>query len=145
MSQGNADQDQAFVEEPLKVSNGAPLDAEYATPDDLFSTVAPKVEEIWVPELGKKVRIRAITGKERDAYEQSMTVGRGANQSVNMRNARAKLAALAIANPDGTRMFKDVDAGRLGDLPALALERIFDRARKMGGLTNEDMDELTGN
>ncbi len=131
--------------EPLSVTNGQPLDADYATPDDLFAALTPKVEEIYVPELGKKIRVRAITGKERDAYEQSMVVGRGPNQTVNMRNARAKLAALAIAKEDGSRMFTDADAAKLGELPALALERIFDRARKMGGLTNEDMDDLTGN
>lgn len=131
--------------DPPERFDGPPLVVEYATPDDLFATVETRTEELWIPELGKKVRIRAITGKERDAYEQSMVIGKGKDQTVNMRNARAKLAVLALANEDGSRMFSDADAGRLGNLPAIALERIFDRARKLGGLTDQDLDELTSN
>lgn len=120
-------------------------DADYATADELLTATEIRVEEIYLPEIRKKVRIRALTGRERDAYEQSMIVGKGPNQTTNTRNARAKLAALTLVDAQGRRLYDDRDAAKLGNLPAIVLERIFDRARKLSGITTEDLDELTGN
>lgn len=131
--------------QPLRVTNGIPMDSEYATVDDLFAETKPYVEEVWLPRKKKKVYVRSISAKERDAYEQSLVLGKGQNASINMRNARAKLAVLALANSDGTRMLKDADAGRLGDLDAIDIQAVFDRARKVNGFSEEDMIELTGN
>lgn len=130
---------------PLRVTDGAPLEVVYGTADDLFSGATIPPSELYIPELGKTFFVRIISGKERDAYEQSLVRGRGTNSSIDARNMRAKLAALTLANADGSRMFKDTDASRLGDLPAKVLERIFDRSRKINGLTEEDTDDALGN
>lgn len=133
------------AETPLRSGlDGPRLDVAAATPDDLFS-LAPAADELYIPELDRKVLIRYLSGQERDAYEASIVVGKGQNMTVNMRGARAKLAALCLANPDGSRMFEDGDVKRLAGLPAIVLEQIFDRARKINGLTGEDTDEARGN
>lgn len=118
----------------------APLDADFATPDDFFN-VAPPLDELWAPELGRKVRLRILSGKEADAYRASIIIGRGQNISVDQRGMRAKLAVLALANPDGSRMFKDADVPKVMTWPSVLLERIFDRARKINGLTERDTDD----
>lgn len=122
---------------------GMPLDAAFATPDDFFN-VAPPLSELWIPEMGRKVYIRFLNGKEVDAYRQSITVGRGQNITIDQRGMRAKLAVLALANSDASRMFADKDAGRVATWPAIVLERIFDRARKINGMTDEDTDDEKG-
>ncbi|MEU5950323.1 hypothetical protein ABZ793_32935, partial [Micromonospora sp. NPDC047465] len=48
-------------------------------------------EEVNCPEWGGSVRLRSITGAQRDAYEQSLVQQRGGNRQMNLRNARAKL------------------------------------------------------
>lgn len=126
-------------------TNGAvpAMDTGFATEEDFFSTVSP-IDVLYVPELKRNVRIRRATGKEIDAYRQSITIGTGQNLSVNQRGMRAKLAVLTLANADGSRMFADTDIHRLGQWSAIVLERIFDRARKVNGLTETDTDAEEG-
>lgn len=125
-------------------SVGAPLETTFATEDDLFAS-RPRFDVLYIPELERNVRIRYMTGKEVDAYRQSVTIGTGQNMTINQKGMRAKLAVLALANADGSRMFKDTDIHRVGTWESMVLERIFDRARKINGLTNDDTDTEEGN
>jgi len=120
------------------------LDAEFGSLDDL-NTVRPEMSELYLPEVGKKFYIRSLSGLEVDAYRTSITVGKGSNVSVNQRGMRAKLVVLALGNPDGTRMLTDRDVQVVQAWPSSILERIFDRARKYNGLTDEDTDDEKGN
>ena len=109
-----------------------------------------QTEEVEVPEWGGKVLIKGLSGAERDSYEQSMVQGKGKNARMNMKNARAKLVALTTVVPDEEggyeRVFKSKgDVKRLGKKSGKALERVFSKARKLSGLTKEDMEELAGN
>ena len=120
------------------------LDTDFGTLDDLISA-RPEMSVLYIPELKKNFYIRTLTGLEVDAYRTSITVGKGQNQSVNQRGMRAKLAVIALGNPDGTRMLTDKDIPMVQSWPSRILERIFDRARKFNGLTDEDTDEEKGN
>lgn len=102
-------------------------------------------ELVDVPEWGGLVRVRTMTGVERDAFEQAIMEGRGDDRTVNLRNIRAKLAALTITNGDGVLMFGDAEVHALGRKSALALDRIFGVAQRLNGLTGEDVDELAKN
>lgn len=110
-------------------------------------------ELVNVEEWGGHVYVRALTGAERDAFEQSLVeeriVGRGrqreTTRTVNMRNARAKLCALTICDEQGERLFTDADVQDLGKKSAAALTRVYEVAARLSGLTDEDMEELTGN
>lgn len=102
-------------------------------------------EDVEVEEWGGAVRVRALTGAERDAFEQSIVEQRGKSTRVNMRNIRAKLVALTVVDGDGKRLFSDKDAELLGKKSAVALNRVFEIAQKLSGLSPEDMEELSGN
>lgn len=107
--------------------------------DDLQSQVVP------VPEWGGSVLIRGMTGIERDAFEESLLKGKGKNTKVNMQNIRAKLVAHSVVNGDGERMFSDADVRALGQKSAAALDRIFDVAQELSGITKADVEELAAN
>lgn len=113
--------------------------------DDILNYNDATFQVISVPEWGGKVRIRGLTAAERDSYEQSLTVGKGANIQTNMHLARAKLAQLCIVDAAGKQLFTRQDIAKLGAKSAVALERVFDTARHLSGLTAEDLAELTGN
>lgn len=100
-------------------------------------------EELYVPEWSTWLRVRGLSGKERDAYEMSITVGRGRNQEINTRNARAKLVVRCVIDGEDKRLFTDADVVALGEKSAAALQRVFDLCRKLSGLSDEDMEELT--
>jgi len=115
------------------------------TRDQILKAQDLPTEDVPVPEWGGTVRVRALTGAERDAFEQSIVEQRGRSTRMNLQNLRAKLVALTVVDEEGNRIFSDSDAKLLGKKSALALNRVFEVAQKLSGLTSEDVEELTKN
>ena len=106
-------------------------------------------EDVRIPEWEKKggpeawVRVRGLTGRERDKYEVSITIGKGKDQTMNVRNARAKLLVMCIVDETGQKIFNEADISALGEKSAAGLERLFDVATRLSGLSKRDVEELT--
>jgi len=116
------------------------------TKDDILkASVSTEVVPLDVPELGGTVYVRGISSGERDGYEQSVMQLRGDKLVPKLSNARAKLIVLALSDEEGARLFSDADVTKLGEMPAKASQRIFDKARELAGLSEEDVSELEGN
>lgn len=102
-------------------------------------------EEVEVPEWGGVVRVKALTGAERDQFEAGVVERRGRKTEINMKNLRARLVALSVIDEDGRPLFRPTDAEALGQKSAAALGRVFDVAMRLSGMTEQDLDELTEN
>lgn len=113
--------------------------------DAILAASDATFEDVVVAEWGGTVRVRGLTGKERDEFEASMLVKRGNKRDVSLINARAKLVSLAVVDEDGTRVFTDADVTELGSKSAAALTRVYEVASRLSGLSDEDVDELEGN
>ena len=114
--------------------------------DDILKADDIETREVPVPEWGGTVRVRALSGKDRDAYEASCMQERSKGQMVrNLANVRAKLVVRSIIDADGNRIFADTDANALGAKSAAALDRVFAVAAELSRLSEEDVDELAGN
>lgn len=100
-------------------------------------------EQIAVPEWGGEVLVRSLTGEERDNYEATVVDQRGKDTKVNLRNARAKLVAWAVVDEQGGKVFTQADVLALGKKNAAALQRVFDVAMRLAGISEEDLKELT--
>ena len=108
-------------------------------------------EDVNVPQWGGSVRVRGLTGVDRDAWEAEMAdvqpSGNGkakGNVAVTMKrdNIRAKLVARCIVNEAGTREFSDSDIEALGNKSAAALDRIFGVAMRLSGIGDNDVDKM---
>lgn len=100
-------------------------------------------EQVNVPELGGFVIVQGMSGAQRDAWERSLVVmRRGQRRDINVENIRARLAVRCLIDEDGRRLFDDTDAGALGNLRADVLQRIFETAQKLSGVSDGDIDEL---
>lgn len=119
--------------------------SEYLTKEAILAADDVQFEDVDVPEWGGKVRVRSLAGIERDALEASMIEGKGKNANVNLANLRAKLVARSIVDEDGKRVFEDQDIAALGRKSAAALNRVYEVAQRLSGITQEDVDELTKN
>jgi len=108
----------------------------------ILAAVDRKTEDVEVPEWGGAVRLRTISGSERDQFEASV---RSANGKMNLSNVRARLVSLAAVDEKGERMFSNGDVAALGEKSAVALDRVFDVAMQLAGMRPEDVDELTEN
>lgn len=133
----------------MSISGVAPVVAQapkvYATKLAILQAVDLKIEEITIPEWGNiTVRIRGLMGYERDSFEQGMLDQRGKRTKMNILNARARLCALCIIDEEGRRVFEDEDVHHLGMKSAAALDRVYDVASKLSGISDNDLEELAG-
>lgn len=98
-------------------------------------------EDVKVPEWGGTVRVRTMTGEERDAYETAIYGG----EKVDVKNVRAKLLAIVICDEKGERMFTEEDVAALGKKSVRALQRIFLVAQKLNAISEEALKDLAKN
>lgn len=115
---------------------------DFLTADAILAADDIEYREEEVPEWHGKVRIKALSGKDRDAYEASLLVQRGNRIIRDGRNARAKLVAHALVDATGQRLFTDQQANALGDKALAPLDRLFDVVSEMSKLTEADVEEL---
>jgi len=105
----------------------------------IFKAVDIDIKEVSVPEWGGAICVRGLTARERDHFETSI------GSTANLDNLRARLVVLSICDADGERIFKDSDAIELGKKNAQVVNRLFDIARSMSGMTDADVQDLEGN
>ncbi len=117
----------------------------YLTKDAILNANDIQREEVKVPEWGGIVLVRGLSGKERDLLEASMIKGKGKNASVNLENLRAKVVARSIVDGNNNRIFEDADIPALAQKSAAALNRVYEVAQRLSGISQEDVDELTKN
>lgn len=114
--------------------------SEILSADDL------KTEDVAVPEWGGTVRIKSLTGTERDAFEQSlMEVKRDGSVKSQRANVRARLVAKVIVNEAGETVFNNADIPALGRKSAAALDRVASAAQKLNAFSDDDIAELAEN
>lgn len=111
--------------------------------DAILAAEDVKFEEVPVPEWGGTVRLKSMTGTQRDAFEDKSMDQRGDNPKMNLTNFRSRLLSLCIVDGNGERCFSDVEVPLLGQKNANVLERLFVRAREMNGMDDKDVEEMT--
>jgi len=97
-------------------------------------------EDVEVPEWGGTVRVRTMTGLERDRFEAEMLAAEGAGA-----NVRARLVGRCMIDAGGKALFDDQTLDALGAKSARALDRVFTVAQRLNGLSGADVDELEKN
>jgi hypothetical protein len=113
------------------------------TRDQILGAEDLETEDVPVPEWGGVVRVRSLTGTERDGFEASVVqFRRDGSRELRLANVRARFVALTAVGEDGERLFSDDDVKGLGRKSAAALERVWDAARQLSGLSDNDVEEL---
>lgn len=120
---------------------------QYLSADQILSADDLKYEDVPVPEWGGTVRVRELTGTERDKFE-SQFVGKDGTsvRSEGIEGFRARLAVASLVDGDGKVLFRSAaETKRLGEKSAAALQRVCDVAISLSGIREDDIKELTGN
>jgi len=99
-------------------------------------------EKIEVPEWGGVIFVRTMTGAERDSFEQGIV---NDDRTANLSNIRAKLCALTVVDEEGKRIFTDDDVKGIGEKSSLVLDRVFQVAQKLNGISPTDVEDLAKN
>ncbi|MFE6362979.1 phage tail assembly chaperone [Streptomyces sp. NPDC057806] len=120
---------------------------------DILGADDVTIEPVTVPEWGgRTVLVRGLSGTERDDWEASIRqlrpslTKKGEQEIVlNQSNARAKLLVKCIVNAEGGRVFTDQQAPALGRKNGKALDRLYDVASRLSGLSDEEEEAIEGN
>lgn len=99
-------------------------------------------ETVAVPELGGDVIVQGMSGKQRDEWERSLIIGRGKRRDVDTQNIRARLVVRCLVDEGGQRLLTDADADLIGNVRVDVLNRIFEVAQRLSGVSDGDIDEL---
>jgi hypothetical protein len=111
----------------------------------ILNAVDMTTADVIVPEWGGTMRVRTLSGKERDQFEASLVVGAGKKRRPDMVNIRAKLVALCAIDEGGNRLFNESEIALLGAKSAAALDRVFTACQRLNGLSDEDVEQLEKN
>jgi hypothetical protein len=117
------------------------------TRDAILNADDARRELVRVPEWGGEVWVRGLTGAERDAYEADAFDARTREMDIArlLSNVRAKLVGRCMVDEAGARLFSDADIVALGGKSAVALQRVFEVAQRLSGITASDIEEMTKN
>jgi hypothetical protein len=115
------------------------------TRDAILAAKDTRTEVVAVPEWGGEVQVRGLTGRERDDFEASMMERRGRQTVANTANVRAKLVVRCCIDDSGERLFTDGDAVELGEKSGAAIDRVYEKAAKLSGMTDESVSEAAEN
>lgn len=113
------------------------------TKDQILNAEDTKSQAVNVKEWGGTVRVRMMTGTERDQFEREqyelMKIGKMGD------NMRARLVARCVVDEDGQQLFTPDDVAALGGKSAIALDRIVKAISSLNKLDTETVENLAKN
>jgi len=109
-------------------------------------------QSMEVPEWGGTVFIRGMTGAERAEFDGAITSARSRvtagsgdkaafDIEVHVHKMRIQVCAWCLVDSNGKRLFQDREIAQLGLKSDAALQRIYDKAIAMSGLSPEAEEE----
>ena len=112
---------------------------------DILGCSDLRFETVAVPEWGGSVRVRTLSGAERDAFEATLMKILNGKRVPDMDNLRAKLLAATVVDEEDKQIFGVQDLVALGRKRAIAIDRIFGVAQRFNGMAPESVEESIKN
>lgn len=115
------------------------------TRDDILNAKDSEIREVDVPEWGGTVRLKTMTGAERDELESMVQRKKKIKNRLDLRGVRALLLSLVIVDEKGEQVFTKEDLEALNGKAAKPLNDVFSVAQEMNGLSDDSVKEMMGN
>jgi len=101
--------------------------------------------EVNVPQWGGSVLVRALTAKQRGQLMSTLIDQTKDGRTLRLQDLQARLCAMSIVDGQGKRFFSDNELAALGAKSSAALQRVFEAAQRLSGLSDEQVGELSKN
>jgi hypothetical protein len=121
------------------------MGADFITADDLLHAAdAPlPVDSVFVPQLQKTVCCQGLSSIDRSRWERSFVRKNQVDPKLIVKARAALLVLSVIKSPeDRTRLYTENDKDKLGRVPAVIIEPIYDLCRKLSGIGDDAVEEL---
>ena len=112
--------------------------------DDVRNLDDYRFEVVVVPEWRRRFRVGSMTAKQRGAYDARMANSRKGKGGVPA-DFREWIVAHCVHDESRNRLFGDGDVAMLGKRSVAALEKLFEVACRLNGLSKEDAEEAEKN
>lgn len=109
---------------------------------DILTAQDCKIVEVEVPEWRGSVFVKVMSGKQRDAWEAFVVSRKDKDGKINTAGLRSMLVATCVCDELGNELFTNEDIPEIEKRNASALQRIFDEAAKLNGLTGESAEAI---
>jgi hypothetical protein len=108
------------------------------TRDQILAATDLPTETVNVPEWGGDVRLRSMTGEDRDRWESAwIDYRKQMGDQEDMGHFRAHLLSHVIVDDAGNPLFSESDIARLARLSGKAIVRVSRAAMRMNGIGGE--------
>lgn len=111
----------------------------HLTLDQIKAADDVKTVEVEIPEWNGHVTVKGMTGRLRSNLEQKV------NSNAPHGDVKMMVVIACTLNADGNPMFSNDDKKWLVEKAAGPIEKIFEAACKLSGITDQAVDEAEGN
>lgn len=108
----------------------------------IFAAIDAKTEDVEVPEWGGSVRVKAMTGEERDEW---LAMVKDKEGKPIEQKSMAKLVMMSVVDEGNKRIFGHGDLDMLNKKSAAILDRIGKVALKLAQLDEQDIEIASKN
>ena len=98
-------------------------------------------EDMEIPEWGGVIRVRSLTGTERDAYDSESYLASQQKGGTALDQFRVRRVAKCIVDENGLRVFSDADVAVLGEKNGSVIDRIDDVIVRLSGIGQDAVDK----
>jgi len=117
----------------------------FLTRDAILAVQDIPFEDVDIPAWGGKVRVRGLTAKERDDFENNAIALREIDATKAADNIRARLVVLSLVDSEGNRLFTNDEAEALGKKHGAVVDRLYWAARRLSAFDDKDIETLIKN
>jgi len=115
------------------------------TKADILNANDFATEAVEVKEWGGSVKLRTLSGKERDEFEARISKASKDGASIDIRGLKALLLSLTLIDAAGELLFDSAEADQLNTKSSKPLNQLFEVAQRMNGIGQDAVDELVKN
>jgi len=114
--------------------------------EEILSANDLPLEKLSIPEWGKDVWIRSMTGEQREEFEDALDKYRNKDGELVRKGIyRAMLAVFVVCDENGKLIFSESDAVALSRKAVKPLMRIQAKANQLNSLTAADVEAIEKN
>ncbi len=110
--------------------------------DALLALKGGRTEEVYVPELGGKLRVAAISAGTRDIFDLALL---DVPENERRHHFRARLLVMTLMDDEGRPLYTVDDIPALSSIEARIIDPLVEVAMRLNGLSEQDREVLEGN
>lgn len=115
------------------------------TREQILATDNFEFDEMEIPAWGGTIRLRTMSGADRDKFDSQCVRQQVGDKSVDMAGLRTLLLTLCIVGEDGKPMFNKKDVEALNGLDSRAVRDVYERISKTNELGEVATEEAEKN